>query len=59
MNAANALHFVKVKLGRDFGMTVEITAGLADGATVVANPNDALSEGQVVEPLAPAAGKNG
>ena len=59
VNAANALHFVKVKLGRDFGMTVEITAGLADGATEVANPNDALSEGQVVEPLAPAAGKNG
>ena len=53
VDAANTLHFMKVKLGRDFGLQVEIAAGLADGATVVANPNDALSEGQTVEPLKP------
>jgi RND family efflux transporter MFP subunit len=57
VDAQNKLHFIKVKLGRDFGLQVEIAAGLADGATVVANPNDALSEGQEVEPLAPAPAK--
>ena len=59
VDAANTLHFIKVKLGRDFGLTVEIAAGLADGAIVVANPNDALGEGQVVEPLYPAPAKKG
>jgi membrane fusion protein, multidrug efflux system len=53
VDSANTLHFVKVQLGRDFGLTVEIAAGLADGAHVVANPNDALADGQVVEPLLP------
>jgi membrane fusion protein, multidrug efflux system len=57
VDAANTVHFAKVKLGRDFGLQVEISAGLADGATVVANPSDALSEGQVVEPIAPAPAK--
>ena len=54
VDASNTLHFVRVRLGRDFGLQVEITAGLADGATVVANPSDALADGEVVEPIAPA-----
>ncbi len=53
VDSANLLHFVKVKLGHDFGLTVEIAAGLADGAHVVANPNDALADGEQVEPLLP------
>jgi hypothetical protein len=32
---------------------VEITTGLADGAKVVANPSDALTDGMIVEPLLP------
>jgi RND family efflux transporter MFP subunit len=55
VDAANTVHLAKVKLGRDFGLQVEIGAGLADGARVISNPNDALADGLVVEPLLPAA----
>jgi RND family efflux transporter MFP subunit len=57
VDSAKKLHMVKVKLGRDFGLQVEVVAGLDDGAQVVANPSDALSEGQLVEPLLPAPAK--
>jgi RND family efflux transporter MFP subunit len=53
VDAAGTLHWVKVGVGRDFGLTVEITTGLADGAKVVANPSDALTDGMIVEPLLP------
>jgi RND family efflux transporter MFP subunit len=57
VDSGNKLHLIKVKLGRDFGLQVEIAAGLDDGAHVVANPNDALSEGQEVDPILPAPAK--
>jgi RND family efflux transporter MFP subunit len=51
LDQANRIHLVHVKLGRDFGTRVEILDGLAPGAHVVANPNDALSEGLEVDPV--------
>jgi RND family efflux transporter MFP subunit len=54
VDAANTVHLAKVKLGRDFGITVEIGTGLSEGAHVVSNPNDTLSDGLVVDPLLPA-----
>lgn len=48
----NTIHLQKVSLGRDFGTQIEIVGGLEDGARVVDNPNDALAEGMVVEPVA-------
>ena len=50
--ADNTLHFLKVKLGRDFGVQIEILTGLAEGARVVANPSDGLTEGLTVDPIA-------
>ncbi len=53
VDAENKVHLQKVKFGRDFGSQIEIVAGIEDGTLVVANPSDALYEGQVVEPLKP------
>jgi membrane fusion protein, multidrug efflux system len=43
-----------VTLGRDYGTAVEVTSGLAPGATLVVNPGDEVSDGAVVR-AAPAA----
>ena len=57
--ADNTVHFRKVKPGRDFGLQLEILSGLDDGARVVANPRDSLTEGLTVEPITPPpAGRN-
>ncbi|MDD3178943.1 MAG: efflux RND transporter periplasmic adaptor subunit [Opitutaceae bacterium] len=57
VSADNKIHYLKVKLGRDFGTQFEILSGLAVGTRVVANPNDALTEGLTVEPILPTPGK--
>jgi RND family efflux transporter MFP subunit len=49
----HTIHFERVALGRDFGTQIEVRAGLAEGTLYVDNPSDALSEGQVVEPVLP------
>ena len=53
VDAQNTVHLQKVRFGRDYGSQIEILSGIAEGALVVANPSDALYEGQVVEPLKP------
>jgi RND family efflux transporter MFP subunit len=45
------LHFVPVKLGRDFGGEIEVLQGLSGDETLVTNPNDSLSEGEKVKPI--------
>jgi RND family efflux transporter MFP subunit len=50
----NALHFQPVVLGRDFGDSIEIQAGLHGGETIVKQPTVSLQEGQVVRPIASA-----
>lgn len=45
----NHIHLVPITLGRDLGGKVEVTAGLAPGMRVVANPPDSISEGQIVK----------
>jgi RND family efflux transporter MFP subunit len=57
VDPADAIRFVHVKLGRDFGSQIEIIDGLAAGARVVAKPSDALSEGMEVTPLEPETAK--
>ncbi len=42
------LHFVPVKLGRDFGGEIEVLEGLSGGETLVTNPDDSLAEGEKV-----------
>lgn len=53
VDAQNKIHLQKVRFGRDFGTQIEINGGLDEGAQVVANPSDALFDGQTVEPLKP------
>jgi hypothetical protein len=42
--------FKKITIGRDFGTTVEITAGLTSNDLLVDNPSTELVEGAKVEP---------
>ncbi len=44
----NRVHLLSVTLGKDFGTTVEVLSGLAENASVVANPPDALVDGEAV-----------
>jgi multidrug efflux pump subunit AcrA (membrane-fusion protein) len=47
------VHFEKVTLGRNYGMTIEVLDGLQDGEYVVVDPGDAVKEGVIVQ-IAPA-----
>ena len=47
----NKLHFQPVVLGRDFGMSIDIQAGLGGAEMIVKQPTVSLREGQVVEPM--------
>jgi len=48
VDSANAIRLQKVQLGRDLGRSVEILAGLNDGARIVTNPSDTLIDGMPV-----------
>jgi RND family efflux transporter MFP subunit len=41
----NRIHWQKIQVGRDFGTEIEVLSGLEDGAAVVMNPTDDLTEG--------------
>jgi RND family efflux transporter MFP subunit len=51
VGGGDALHFQPVVLGRDFGDSIEIQAGLHGGDTIVRQPTVSLQEGQVVRPI--------
>jgi hypothetical protein len=38
-----------IQLGRDFGNSLEVLAGLTPEDSVIANPSDAITEGALVE----------
>ncbi|HEX4166385.1 MAG TPA: efflux RND transporter periplasmic adaptor subunit [Bryobacteraceae bacterium] len=44
----NRIHMTPVTMGKDFGTTVEVIAGLAQDARVVSNPPDSLVENELV-----------
>ena len=48
----NTIRFQHVELGRDFGDSIDIQAGLHGNETIVAQPTVSLKEGQVVKPMA-------
>ncbi|MBW8782282.1 MAG: efflux RND transporter periplasmic adaptor subunit [Verrucomicrobia bacterium] len=54
LGANNQIHLQPVQLGRDYGTQIEVLSGLPEGARLVANPSDSLSEDLAVEPAAPA-----
>jgi RND family efflux transporter MFP subunit len=45
-----------IKIGRDFGATVEVVAGLQPTDQVIVNPSDSLTSGSPVQVSTPAAG---
>lgn len=55
VDAAGAVSYRPVKLGRDYGQVVEVTEGLSGGERVVVRPGDDLADGTLVEPTAPGA----
>jgi RND family efflux transporter MFP subunit len=47
----NKLHFQDVVPGRDFGVSIDIQAGLTGNEIIVKRPTVSLQEGQLVKPL--------
>ena len=47
----NAIRYLPVTLGRDYGTSIDIQAGLRGHERIVTQPTVALQEGQVVAPL--------
>src|SRR6266704_6700996 len=47
----NKLHFQDVVLGRDFGTSMDVQAGLQGNETIVKQPTVSLQEGQIVTPI--------
>lgn len=45
------VHLQKVEVGRDYGDTIEVTSGLAEGDVIIANPGDVVREGMEVQPV--------
>ena len=50
VDAQNKVHLKQVKLGRNFGLTVEVLEGLKGDEKLILNPSDSLAEGDQVEP---------
>jgi len=48
VDANNRTHIVRVVPGRDSGSSIEILSGLAPDQTVIANPPDSLTDGELV-----------
>jgi RND family efflux transporter MFP subunit len=48
VNQSNQVELRKVVLGRDFGNTVEITSGITERESIIANPADSLVDGMKV-----------
>ena len=51
VGTGNKLHFQDVVLGRDFGTSIDVQAGLQGNETIVKQPTVALQEGHVVAPI--------
>jgi RND family efflux transporter MFP subunit len=47
----NKLRFQEVELGRDFGMSIDVQAGLHGTETIVKQPTVSLQEGQIVRAI--------
>jgi len=61
VNAEGQVHYVKIKLGRDYGDRLEVLAGLETGQQLIVNPSDFVREGVKVKPVKqePATGRRG
>jgi RND family efflux transporter MFP subunit len=55
VTAGDRIHFQAIEVGRDFGQTTEVRAGLSGDELVVVNPTDDVREGGRVKPVVRAA----
>jgi RND family efflux transporter MFP subunit len=53
VGAGGKVELRKIKLGRDFGPTVEVLEGLSPSDRVIVNPSDSLATGMTVRPVEP------
>ncbi len=51
VNPGGEVHYVRIKLGRDFGDRLEVLSGLEAGQQVIVNPSDLVREGVKVKPV--------
>src|SRR5579883_426327 len=51
VNAGGTVHLQKIEVGRDYGDSIDVTGGLAEGQTIIANPGDVIQEGVKVQPV--------
>jgi RND family efflux transporter MFP subunit len=49
VRADSKVHLQNIQLGRDFGNSLEVLAGLTPEDSVIANPSDAITEGALVD----------
>jgi len=47
----HTVHFQKIKVGRDYGASLEVVSGLEAGNSLITNPSDTVREGAQVEPV--------
>jgi len=59
VGAGNTLRFQTVVLGRDFGTSIDVQAGLQGHETIVKQPTVSLQEGQRVTPIEPKSSSGG
>ncbi len=45
----HTIHLQKIEVGRDYGDRLEVTGGLTEGQTIIANPGDVVREGLQVQ----------
>jgi RND family efflux transporter MFP subunit len=57
VNSNDTAHLKSVKLGRDFGNTIEVLDGVEANDRIIDNPPDSIAEGMSVQ-IAPSAGTN-
>lgn len=49
--ANNTVHLQEVKIGRDYGRTIEIIEGLKEDQDIITAPTDLTKEGMQVKPV--------
>jgi RND family efflux transporter MFP subunit len=57
VDSDNKVHLRAISIGKDYGVTLEILAGVTTEDQVVINPSDSLEEGQRVNLAAPSPGQ--
>ena len=55
----NTVELRDIKVGRDFGTSIEVTSGVTPSDKIVNNPPDSLVSGEVVRVAAPSATSSG